>query len=113
MLHYTFENLKCTRKFFLNRLVTVIKSPKINGRYLSILVQISTKDNDIVDIGTYFCVDRLNLNSIRLYKFYFNLRYNEQVIDNNNEISSLIISFEEIDKDAYTKYIANLYRDEN
>lgn len=113
MLHYTFENLKCTRKFIMSKLVSLIKSPKINGRYLSILVQLNTKDNGIIDLGTFFSVDRLNPNSIRLCIFYFNMRYSEDVIDNNIDISSLIISFEEIEKDAYLNYIRDFYRESN
>ena len=113
MLHYTFENLKCSRKFILNRLDTIIKTPRITGRYLSILVTIHTKDNDIVCLGSNFFVDRLNLNSVKLCKFYFNLKYNENVIDNEIEISSLIISFEEVIRDDYVNHIKEFYKDSN
>ena len=110
---YTFENLKCTRKFILNRLDSIIKTPRINGRYLSILVKMHTKDNDTVYLGSNFFVDRLNLNSVKLCKFYFNLKYNEIVIDNEIEISSLILSFEEVKRDEYVNHMDEFYKDSN
>ena len=111
MLHYTFETKKCSRKFFMNRLVSIIKSPKVNGRYLSILVQFTTKDNDIVDLDTFFCLDRLNYKSILLCKFFFNLRYSDYMIDNKTEISSFIISYEEIEKNEYLESIKDFYKE--
>ena len=113
MLHYTFKNNQCSRKFILSKLEGLIKSPKTNGRYLSILVQLNTRDNDIVNLGGFVCVDRLNPISIGLCKFYFDLRYNEDILNNKLEISSLIISSKEIEKEEYLNYIRDFYRDSN
>lgn len=111
MLNFTFLDTQFSRKTFMSVIEDLINSPKTEGRYISLFVQISTKDNDIVDLGKLFIVDRLNSSSIKYCKFYFNLYFTEYYLDTKLKILSLIISHEEVDKNTYTDYIRDFYRD--
>lgn len=111
MLHFTFTSGKCTRKFFMSTIDKLIKSPKTNGRYLLLLVQFNTKENDIINITDEIIVDRLNPYSIKICKFYFNLKYNEYFVENTLEITSMNVLFDDVSKDIYSNFIKEFYRE--
>lgn len=102
-----FEN-NCNRKIFMSEINSLLKSYKINGRYLSLYVKLNNKN-----IGDHFIVDRLNHKSISYCKFYFNRIYTEDILDNELEIESIQILFDVVDINLFQNFIKNFYRNTN
>ena len=62
---YTITNQfskKLLKKFILN----FIKTNEIESRYVSVHLQLMLKDNDLVDLGNAYMLDKLNIKSINL-----------------------------------------------
>lgn len=99
---------KLVKKFILN----TINSHDIESRYISLQLQLMSKDNDIIDFGNIFMLDKSNSKSINGCLFYFNFVYNNDfLIQNDLEISHLIINYKEVNRSDYLTYIKNFYRD--
>lgn len=111
MLNFLITN-QLTKKFLQTILRKVINSPEIEFRYISLHLQIITKDNDIIDFGNMFIVDRLNQKSIKGCLFYFNIVYNSDILNNNElEISQVIVNYKEVKRSEYITHLNNFYND--
>ena len=101
-----------TRKRLRNILMSVVNSSEIESRYITLQIQFILKSNDIIDFGNVFMLDRLNTKSIKGCKFYFELTYNNEVLNNNDlEITQVIVNYNKVKRTEYLKNIKNFYQD--
>lgn len=114
MLNYTFDNKnKFKIKIFLSIINNLIKDPNLNSRYLSILAQVATKDNDIYDLAELFIVDRNNNKSISACKFNLKVNCIDFFENNDLEIIHLTITYNQVDRKNYINYIKEFYKNKN
>lgn len=104
---------KLTRRLLMSIIRSIIKSNKIDCRYISIKIEYVTNMNMTIVLGNEFMIDRLNKNSIRICYFYYNLCYNDNLLDRNvkvEKVNKVILKYKEIDRNNFKNYIKNFYR---